>query len=143
MASNRGHLLTYEECERLMETARSRDRGKPLANNTRLFDRGDCFALQLHNTDIIRIFPDGWVLSAGRWQTVTTKQRLNDWGPITIYQRDFVWWVSHPSIPHGERYFVDGLFVAKSDRTVWDCRARYHHHLEYQAQAEDTSEVVE
>jgi len=96
MAYNRGHLLTYEECERLMETARSRDRGKPLANNTRLFDRGDCFALQLHNTDIIRVFPDGWVLNSGRWQTVTTKQRLNDWGPVGISQRDFVWYVGTP-----------------------------------------------
>lgn len=139
MASNRGHLLTYEECERLMDTARSRDKGKPLANNTRLFDRGDCFALRLHNTDIMFVHPDGWTLSAGRWQTVTTKQRLNDWGPIRIYQRDFAWYVNQGE----ERYFIDGLFVAKSDRSVWDCRARYLYHLEHQAQAEDTSEVIE
>ena len=140
MGYNRGHLLTYEECERLMETARSRDRGKPLANNTRLFDRGECFALQLHNTDIIRIFPDGWVLSAGRWQTATTKQRLNDWGPVGISQRDFTWYIGTPD---GDRLFIDGMFVAKSNRSVWDCRARYHYHLEQQAQAEDISEVVE
>ena len=139
MGYNRGHLLTYEECERLMETARSRDRGKPLANNTRLFDRGDCFALQLHNTDIIRIFPDGWVLSAGRWQTATTKQRLNDWGPVGISQRDFTWYIGTPD---GDRHFIDGMFVAKSDRSVWDCRARYLYSLE-QRQPEDTSEVVE
>ena len=139
MAYNRGHLLTYEECERLMETARSRDRGKPLANNTRLYDRGDCFALQLHNTDIIRIFPDGWVLSAGRWHTPTTKQRLNDWGPSGISQRNFTWYIGTPA---GDLLFTDGMFVAKSDRTVWDSRAHYLYALE-QRQPEDTSEVVE
>ena len=137
MAYNRGHLLTYEECERLMETARSRDRGKPLANNTRLFDRGGRFALRLHNTDIMFVYPDGWTLSAGHWQTATTKQRLNDWGPIRIYQRDFAWYVNQGE----ERYFIDGLFVDKKLR-VWDSRAHYLYDAQH-APAEDTSEVVE
>lgn len=141
MGTYTGHLLTYENCKATMDTARNRDNGKPMANNTRLYDRGDCFALQLHNTDIIRVFPDGWVLNSGGWQTITTKQRLNDWGPVGISQSNFVWYVGTPD---GDRRFIDGIFVANDNhRTVWDCRARYHYHLEHQAQAEDTSEVVE
>jgi hypothetical protein len=138
MASNRGHLLTYEECERLMDTARSRDRGKPLANNTRLFDRGEYFALRLHNTDIICVYPDGWVLSAGGWTTVTTKQRLNDWGPVSITQRDWTWYVGTAD---GVCTFHNGIFVDK-DRGVWDTRSHYLYDAQH-APAEDTSEVVE
>lgn len=139
MAYSRGHLLRYEECERLMETARSRDRGKPLANNTRLFDRGDYFTLRLHNTDIIGIYPDGWVLSAGGWTTVTTKARLNDWGPAGISQRDFIWYVASPD---GDMMFHNGIFVDEEDRNVWDSRAHYLHSLTL-SQPEDISEVVE
>lgn len=138
MGTYTGHLLTYENCKATMDTARNRDNGKPMANNTRLFDRGDHFALRLHNTDIIRVFPDGWVLSAGGWTTVTTKQRLNDWGPVGITQRDWTWYVGTPD---GERTFHNGIFVDK-DRGVWDTRSHYLYSLE-QRQADDISEVVE
>ena len=134
----RGKPLTFEDCEALMATARNRANGKPMANNTRLYDaRLDSFALRLHDTDILHIHPDGWEINSGGWRTVTTRQRLNDFGPVGISQRDFVWYVGTPT---GDVPFVDGMFV-DMDRKVWRNIARYRDSLKQLKH--DESEVVE
>ena len=39
-------LLTYNRCKKLMDTARSKDAGKPIANNTRLYEEnGDKYTV--------------------------------------------------------------------------------------------------
>ena len=121
-----------------MDTARNRANGKPLENNTRLFDRGDHFAVRLHNTDVVRIYPDGWSLHTEGYSSLTTKDRLNKYSPVRIFQRDFVWYVQDGWKNEEPRYFIEGLFIDKNWK-VWDGRDRYHYHLEHQAQVEDTS----
>lgn len=131
----RGKPLTFEDCKALIATARNHADGKPMANNTRLYARLDCFALRLHDTDVLRIHPDGWEINSGGWRTVTTKQRLNDFGPVGISQRDFTWYVGTPT---GDVPFVDWMFVDKEDRNVWPNIAAYRWTLKH-----DESEVVE
>jgi hypothetical protein len=47
-------------------------------NNTYAVDVGDYVSILLHQTAVIRFYPDGRiVLNTGGWQTVTTKDRLN------------------------------------------------------------------
>src|SRR3954451_13187939 len=79
----------------MMASARSKANGKPIANNTRLYDNGDgSYRLRLHNTDIITYNADGtWTFSVGHWKTVTTAQRLREYSPIQLYIDSGEWYV--------------------------------------------------
>src|SRR3954465_9173014 len=81
-------MMTYSEAKALMDSARDPFKGKPLQNNTRLYEREvpdprnrtrriTVYAVQLHNTDVVTIYPDFWELAANGWHTITTQSRLN------------------------------------------------------------------
>lgn len=77
-------MLTYQDARRLMESARDPYRGKPLANNTRLFgpDADGAYRVQLHCTDVVTLRRNGTcVLRTGGWETVTTADRIRSFGP--------------------------------------------------------------
>lgn len=106
--------MNWKEAYRLMETARNKTKGKPLKNNTRLYQDGDDFYIVLHSTRIIAIHRDGTYTLNTRggdgwgynsWRTVTTKQRLNEYAPVHIYQRDFTWYLNDDEL------FYDGMRV--------------------------------
>jgi hypothetical protein len=79
-------MLTYNEAKKLFDSARNKDAGKPLENNTRLMKRGDSYAIRLHRTDIVLIHADGsYTLNTGGWNTRTTKDRLNSYSPVKVY----------------------------------------------------------
>ena len=66
------------------------------ANNTLEYqcengDRG----VQLHDTEIVRINTDGDItLDSGGWETLTTKERINQFLPNrTLYQKDYTWYI--------------------------------------------------
>jgi hypothetical protein len=87
--------MTYEEAEKLFATARCPDKGKPLANNTRLFKRGDDYAVRLHWTDVVTIHPDNtYTLRTGGWETITTKDRINSYAPVCVWSQQGIWYVS-------------------------------------------------
>jgi len=108
--------MNWKEASKLMMTARNMEKGKPLKNNTRLYQDGDDFYIVLHSTRIITIHRDGTytlntrgshsglygVWSNKAWRTVTTKQRLNQYAPVNIYQRDFTWYLNDD-----ERFYDD------------------------------------
>ena len=113
-------MKNYREAS---ERLGSRDSRK-LENNTYLkrFPSGD-IVVRLHNTDIVTFKPDGdIVLNSGGWRTVTTKDRLNKFSPVTIAQERGVWYVGIRSNPYGDwerfkreaKIFNDGM-VIKAD----------------------------
>jgi len=74
--------------------------GVRLENNTRLVkrERGgiECYAVKLHSTDVVTMFPNGlYMLQTGGWDTHTTKNRINKYheGP-RIVQSDWIWYLS-------------------------------------------------
>ena len=81
---------------------------RKIANNTYLIKRGENFAIRLHNTDIITITPDGWILNSGGFRTRTTKQRINDFTNARVYQEKFEWFI-------GDKPFEDGMFIPFRD----------------------------
>lgn len=102
-------LLTYNRCKKLMDTARSKDAGKPIGNNTRLYEEnGDEYTVYLHGNLIMRITKRGWTYYDGGYRTVTTKARLNEYGPKRVYQKDWQWYLTTPS---GDTEFTNGIFV--------------------------------
>jgi hypothetical protein len=72
---------------------------RKVGNNTYLhvpegWQYGDAVYLKLHATDILTFTPDHVTYNSGGWQTSTTKERLNAYGPVRISQRSHVWYVS-------------------------------------------------
>lgn len=107
--------MNWFAAQTLFSSARDKTKGKPLKNNTRLYEdsNGD-FYIVLHSTRIITIHRDGtytlntrggdgWLKKS--WRTRTTKERLNEYAPVYIYQRDFTWYLN------AEQKFYDGVRV--------------------------------
>jgi len=93
------------EAQTLFCTARNKASGKPIANNTRLFKRGNDYAVRLHDTDVVTIHDDDtYTLNTGGWRTVTTKERINRFSPASVYTDRKVWLV-------GGSLFEDGMKV--------------------------------
>lgn len=87
--------MTYKEAAEIFATAKWPEKGKPLENNTRLFKRSDDYAVQLHQTDVVTIHKDGtYTLRTDSWQTLTTKDRINKYAPVTVYQHQGIWYLN-------------------------------------------------
>jgi hypothetical protein len=81
---------------------------KKLGNNTYLVRiDSETIGVKLHNTIVVTIHQDGtYTLDSGGWQTVTTKQRINEYCPVRVNQRKHQWYVGDEDIP-----FKDGIRV--------------------------------
>lgn len=88
-------MLTFNECEKLMRTARSPAAGKPVERNTRLFSPDpDTFQLVWHQTLVMVIRRGGLYHLYGGNQAVTIRERLNAYSPVWVIQRNFKWYVT-------------------------------------------------
>lgn len=111
-------MLTFEQCKTVLGSRTS----KKLENNTYLVPlRGEFpnvteFGVRLHNTHIIRITEDDYTLTSGGYQTATTKDRLNKYGPVRIWQKDHVWfwWPLPVTTGTQSNVFKDGLVIPSS-----------------------------
>ena len=102
------------EAQTLFCTAKDKAKGKPIANNTRLFKRGEDYAVRLHNTDVVTIHSDDtYTLNTGGWRTVTTKERINRFSPARVYSDKKVWLVKTGFGEYGGSLFEDGMKVTK------------------------------
>lgn len=108
--------MDYLSADTELQSARNEANGKPIANNTRLYRRGDgVIALTLHATDVVTFYRDGRiVLDSGGWRTVTTKDRIGY--AANVYSVKGEWYVDNPQpndprpeYPHRE---IDKPFAA-------------------------------
>lgn len=100
-------MLTYEDAKELLGTKQR----KKLAGNTYLCRMdtvdGQPYAIVFHSTAIVTLYADGRIrLTSGGYRTVTTKGRLSEYGPYSVYQSKGEWYWHTPmgSVP-----FVDGV----------------------------------
>lgn len=105
-------IITYAQAEALCAKARDKVRGKLLCNNTYLMARSDHYAVVLHNTAVVKIYPkDVYELNSGGWRTPTTKDRINQFSPVQISTVRGVW--------HFNGYvFEDGMRVDASGKPI-------------------------
>lgn len=101
---------TFTDCARFLAQGRNPTYRK-LANNTTLVAISEggslAYAVKLHATNVVIIYPDDSVrLFSGGWRTVTTKQRINSFSPIGIYQVNRTWRIN----PDTE--FVEGIHLS-------------------------------
>lgn len=90
------HTLTYESATDILNAARGGR--KKIDHNTwleRENGNGDP-VVRLHETNVITFRPNGCiVLRTGGWSTATTKDRINKFSGLTVFQRRCKWFVDH------------------------------------------------
>lgn len=86
--------LTYSICQDLIKKGRSNS--KKIANNTYLHKTQnmnmDYFYVQLHGNTILKIYQTHVEHFHCGWMTLTTKDRLNEFGHLNIFQKKFIWY---------------------------------------------------
>jgi hypothetical protein len=85
--------MTYAELHSLIRGKNNKSRRKIAGNTWGEIDPvTGMITVTFHKTHIIRAFPSGsFVLNNGGYQTVTTKRRLNQFTPFSVWQRNFTW----------------------------------------------------
>jgi len=73
---------------------------------------------RLHQTNIVTYRKNGEVvLDSGGWKTPTTKERMNCFAPVTVYQDRFNWFIS---LRTGAVPFYDGMILlGKNGHGPW------------------------
>lgn len=102
--------MNYAEAVKMVRGKRNSNRRK-IGNNTYaeiLHDNS--VGIMLHSTYVVKIHPDNtYTLQTGGWQTVTTKDRINQYSPVRVYQRNYEWFVKI----NGKEYpFMEGMVVS-------------------------------
>lgn len=101
-------MKSYQEAEVKLGNRESRK----LENNTYLQRRGDNIAVKLHATDVVTYRPDGKiVLDSGGWRTVTTKDRINRYAPINLWQDKGQWYVGKNWNRPPQAIYADGMVI--------------------------------
>ena len=98
--------MTHREALKLVHGSTNRMQRK-VANNTyaRIEQNGDV-VFRLHSTDIVTIHPDNTAtLKNGGWNSNTTKERINRYSPIGVYQKNWEWFLTDG------RQFQEGMLV--------------------------------
>lgn len=104
--------MTYKEVDAKLQGRCFMSR--KVGNHTYLKREGSVIHLRLHSTDIITWHVDGRVvLFTGGWNTLTTKDRLNQYGPIRIHSHKGTWIFSDGPI---EYEFRSNMTVYKNGR---------------------------
>ena len=53
----------------------------------------NCIGIRYHKTYVVKMYPDGtYELNNGGYLTKTTKERINEYAPISLYQKNFCWY---------------------------------------------------
>jgi hypothetical protein len=98
--------MTYAEVLALVHGKTNRQERK-IGNNTYAeIEHDRSISVSLHGTDVVRFYPNGLVkLNSGGWRTHTTKQRINKYSPVKIFQKNFEWYLADG------RPFEDNMLV--------------------------------
>jgi len=98
--------MTYAEVLALVHGKTNRQERK-IGNNTYAeIEHDKSVSVRLHGTDVVRFYANGLVkLNSGGWRTHTTKQRINKYSPVKIFQKNFEWFLSDG------RPFEDNMLV--------------------------------
>jgi hypothetical protein len=96
-------MITFSDAEEMMRRTGGYGYRK-LQGSTYLESRGpDAYAVRLYSTDVITIHRDGtFTLRTGGWNTVTTKDRMNSYGPARVHSEGgtlAVWHKADPVTP--------------------------------------------
>jgi hypothetical protein len=86
--------MTHAEATKMVLGKTNRSQRK-VGNNTYAYIEHDAsVAIELHGTKVVVFYPNGLVkLSSGGYRTSTTKKRINQYSPVSVYQKNFEWFL--------------------------------------------------
>jgi hypothetical protein len=105
-------MLTYTQASKIVCASRS---GRPKIKGNTWLERLDLtsIALVFHTTMILILHQDGsYTYNTEGHRTVTTKSRLNEYGPLSISQMQYQWYA-------GSMIYQDGMQAKSRDRIVY------------------------
>ena len=114
MARTKKDILSFLDKE-------SFKKARKIDNNTfQYFNSNNEKVIRLHDTDIIVFNNDGSItLNSGGWQTVTTKDRMNKFTSLNIYQEKSIWYVidNGNTVPYkdGITFHVNGTVTGQGE----------------------------
>lgn len=87
--------MTHAQATKMVLGKTNRGQRK-IGNNTYAYIQADgSVAIELHGTNVVTFYPNGLVkLNSGGWRTSTTKDRINKYSPVRVYQKDFQWYLN-------------------------------------------------
>lgn len=107
MANNRNKTSLLSGCTKEVKASKFLDR-----NTLRIQYADGSIAVRLHDTDIITKDVDGnIILDSGGWRTKTTKERMERYGDLRIWQEKGIWMIGCKDL-NGENThteFYDGI----------------------------------
>jgi hypothetical protein len=103
-------MMTHSEAVRMVRGKRNAECRK-VGNNTYAEILSDgSVGIMLHSTYVVKIHEDGtYTLNSGGWQTLTTKDRINQYSPRYVFQKNYEWFVKINDKPYP---FIDGMVVS-------------------------------
>ncbi len=98
--------MNHAEATKMVLGKTNRSQRK-VGNNTYAYIEHDgSVAIELHGTKVVVFYPNGLIkLNSGGYRTSTTKKRINQYSPVSVYQKNFEWFL-RDGIP-----FVDNILV--------------------------------
>lgn len=76
--------------------------------------------VRLHDTAVVTIYPNGtYRLNSGGYRSATTKDRINKYAPVQVFQHLGTWFTTDNSGPEPRRaYFFDGMLVDSGGKVL-------------------------
>ena len=101
--------MNHAEAIKMVKGKRNANRRKVGNNTYAEILHDNSVGIMLHSTYVVKIHEDNtYTLQTGGWQTVTTKDRINQYSPVRVYQRKYEWFVKI----NGKEYpFMEGMVV--------------------------------
>ena len=101
--------MNHSEAVSMVRGKRNANRRKVGNNTYAEILHDNSVGIMLHSTYVVKIHEDNtYTLQTGGWQTVTTKDRINQYSPVRVYQRKYEWFVK---INDKEYPFMEGMVV--------------------------------
>ena len=96
----------------LLSNTKDVKNSKFIDNNTLSIEYQDgTKAIRLHNTDIVIIKDNSYILNSGNYRTPTTKDRINKYSPARISQNNGQWFIKG-------YLFYDGIEINQSGEVI-------------------------
>ena len=109
MATMKANITNYTQAMAFLRNSLS----KIIGNNTYVRLNHKCAELILHGSVLVRWHSDNVTVEVfnGGYASVTTKSRLNDFSPVSVYQKRGNWYFSNGKPFVSGSKFVNGILV--------------------------------
>jgi len=100
--------MNYNDAKLKLDTPIKKD-SKKLENNTYLIRHENYIGVKLHDTEVVKLYPDHAELFTGGWFTNTTRDRINKYSPVFVHTAKSIWYIGN--YDDNSKLYYDGIKV--------------------------------